>query len=85
MKCKKQPKRYVLLDYLEWRAPANGINEYRKQIIDEDGGVEVCDSIFTASLLHRNNSQFPPIPRSNLILFRYRELYSPSPFFTTVL
>ncbi len=40
MKYKKQPKRHIVLDDFEWRALVKGINEYRKQVIDEDGCVE---------------------------------------------
>lgn len=40
MKYKKQPKRHIVLDNFEWRALVKGINEYRKQVIDEDGCVE---------------------------------------------
>ena len=43
MKYIKQPKRYVVLDDFEWRTLVKGINEYRKQVIDEDGCVEVVN------------------------------------------
>ena len=33
----KQPKRHIYLDDFEWRALIKGINEYRKQVIDENG------------------------------------------------
>lgn len=36
MKYVKQPKRHIELDDFEWRALVKGINEYRKQVIDED-------------------------------------------------
>jgi hypothetical protein len=45
MKYIKQPKRYFVLDDFEWRALVKGINEYRKQIIDEDGCVEVVNEL----------------------------------------
>ena len=45
MKYIKQPKRYIVLDDFEWRALVKGINEYRKQIIDEDGCVEVVNEL----------------------------------------
>ena len=41
MKYIKQLKRHIILDEFEWRALVKGINEYRKQVIDEDGCVEV--------------------------------------------
>ena len=40
MKYKKQEKRYLALDYYEWKELVNGINEYRKQVIDEGGYVD---------------------------------------------
>ncbi|MBR0158978.1 MAG: hypothetical protein IJM24_07845 [Clostridia bacterium] len=43
MKYIKRPKRHIILDGFEWRALVKGINEYRKQIIDEDGCVEVVN------------------------------------------
>ena len=45
MKYKKQPKRHIVLDDFEWRALVEGINEYRKQVIDEDGCVEVVNEL----------------------------------------
>lgn len=45
MKYIKQPKRYVVLDDYEWRALVKGINEYRKQIIDENGCIEVVNEL----------------------------------------
>ena len=45
MKHIKQPKRYIVLDDFEWRALVKGINEYRKQVIDEDGCVEVMNKL----------------------------------------
>ena len=45
MKYIKQPKRYIVLDDFEWQALVKGINEYRKQIIDEDGCVEVVNEL----------------------------------------
>jgi len=41
----KQPKRHIVPDDFEWRAPIKGINEYRKQVIDEDGCVEVVNEL----------------------------------------
>ena len=41
----KQPKRHIVLDDFEWRALVKGINEYRKQVIDEDGCVEVVNEL----------------------------------------
>jgi len=41
----KQPKRRIVLDDFEWRALVKGINEYRKQVIDEDGCVEVVNEL----------------------------------------
>ena len=40
MKYIKQPERHIVLDDYEWRALVKGINEYRKQVIDEDGCVD---------------------------------------------
>ncbi len=45
MKYIKQPKRHIVLDNFEWRALAKGINEYRKQVIDEDGCEEVVNDL----------------------------------------
>ena len=45
MKYIKQPKRHIVLDDFEWRALVKGINEYRKQVIDEDGCVEVVNEM----------------------------------------
>ena len=45
MKYKKQPKRYIYLDDFEWRALIKGVNEYRKQVIDENGCVEVVNEL----------------------------------------
>ena len=45
MKYIKQPKRYIVLDDFEWRALVKGINEYRKQVIDEDGCVVVINEL----------------------------------------
>ncbi len=45
MKYIKQPQRHIVLDDFEWRAPVKGINEYRKQVIDEDGCVEVMNEL----------------------------------------
>ena len=45
MKCKKQPKRYFALEDDEWRVLVKGLNEFRKQIIDDDGPVEVVNEL----------------------------------------
>ena len=45
MKYIKQPKRHIVLDDFEWRALVKGINEYRKQVIDEDGCIEVVNEL----------------------------------------
>lgn len=45
MKYIKQPKRHIVLDEFEWRALVKGINDYRKQVIDEDGCVEVGNKL----------------------------------------
>ena len=45
MKNKKQPKRHIYLDDYEWRALIKGVNEYRKQVIDENGCVEVVNDL----------------------------------------
>ncbi len=45
MKYKKQPKRQIVLDDFELRALVKGINEYRKQVIDENGCVEVVNEL----------------------------------------
>ena len=45
MKYVKQPKRHIYLDDFEWRALVKGINEYRKQVIDENGCVEVVNAL----------------------------------------
>ena len=41
----KAAKRHIVLDDFEWRALVKGINEYRKQVIDEDGCVEVVNEL----------------------------------------
>ena len=43
MKYVKQPKKHIILDDFEWRALVKGINEFWKQVIDEDGCVEVVN------------------------------------------
>lgn len=43
MKYVKQPNSHIVLDDFEWQALVKGINEYRKQVIDEDGCVEGVD------------------------------------------
>ena len=45
MKYKKIEKRYLALDYCEWKELVNGINEYRKQVIDEGGYVNFINEI----------------------------------------
>ena len=45
MKYTKQPKRYLCLSDFEWRVLVKGINEYRKQVIDEDGCVEAVNEL----------------------------------------
>ena len=45
MKYVKQPKKHIVLDDFEWRALIKGINEYRKQAIDENGCVEVVNDL----------------------------------------
>ena len=45
MKYIKQPKRHIVLDDFEWRALVKGVNKYRKQIIDENGCVEVVNEL----------------------------------------
>ena len=45
MKYVKQSKRHIVLDDFEWRALIKGVNEYRKQVIDENGCVEVVNDL----------------------------------------
>ena len=45
MKYIKQPKRYLVLEDDEWRVLVKGLNEFRKQIIDDDGPVEVINEL----------------------------------------
>ena len=45
MKYIKQPKRYIALKDDEWRVLVKGLNEFRKQIIDDDGPVEVINEL----------------------------------------
>ena len=45
MKYKTQPKRHIYLDDFEWRALIKGVNEYRKQVIDENGCVEIVNEL----------------------------------------
>ena len=45
MKYTNQPKRYLCLSDFEWRVLVKGINEYRKQVIDEDGCVEAVNEL----------------------------------------
>ena len=41
----KQTKRHIVPDDFEWRALVKGINDYRKQVIDEDGCIEVVNEL----------------------------------------
>jgi hypothetical protein len=45
MRYKKQEKRYLALDYYEWKELVNVINEYRKLVIDEGGYVDFINEI----------------------------------------
>ena len=45
MKYAKQPKRYLCPCDFEWRVLVKGINEFRKQVIDEDGCVEAVNEL----------------------------------------
>jgi len=45
MKYVKQPKRYLALEDDEWRVLIKGLNEFRNQIIDDDGPVEVINEL----------------------------------------
>ncbi len=45
MKYVKRPKRHIVLDDFEWRALVKGINEYRKQVIDGGGCVDVVNEL----------------------------------------
>ncbi|MBR7092870.1 MAG: hypothetical protein IKI50_06800 [Clostridia bacterium] len=45
MKHTKRSKKYIVLDDFEWRALVKGINEYRKQVIDQDGCVEAVNGL----------------------------------------
>lgn len=45
MKYVKQPKRHIYLDDFEWRALIKSVNEYRKQVIDNHGCVEVVNDL----------------------------------------
>ena len=45
MKYPKKPKRHIYLDDFEWRALIKGVNEYRKQVIDENGCMEVVNKL----------------------------------------
>ena len=45
MKYINQTKRYLCLSNFEWRVLVKGINEYRKQVIDEDGCVEAVNEL----------------------------------------
>lgn len=53
MKYIKQPKRHIVPDDFDWRALVKGINEYRIQVIDEDGCVEVVNKQRTTDQDHR--------------------------------
>ena len=45
MKYTKESKRYLVLEDDEWRVLVKGLNEFRKQIIDDDGPVEVINEL----------------------------------------
>ncbi len=45
MKYTKQPKKHIVLDNFEWRALIKGVKEFRKQVIDENGCVEVVNDL----------------------------------------
>ena len=45
MKAKKQHKRFLALEDNEWRVLVKELNEFRKQIIDDDGPVEVINEL----------------------------------------
>ena len=45
MKYIKQPRRFLALEDDEWRVLVKGLNEFRKQIIDGDGPVEVINEL----------------------------------------
>ena len=42
---RKTTKKHIVLDDFEWRALIKGVNEYRKQVIDENGCVEVVNDL----------------------------------------
>ncbi len=41
----KEPRRFLILKDDEWKALVKGLNEFRKQIIDDDGPVEVINEL----------------------------------------
>ena len=45
MKYKKGPRRYLALEDDEWRVLVKGLNEFRKQIINDDGPVEIVNEL----------------------------------------
>ena len=45
MKYIKQPRRYLALKDDEWRVLVKGLNEFLKQMIDDDGPVEVINEL----------------------------------------
>lgn len=45
MKYIRQSKRHIYLDDFEWRALIKGVNEYRKQVIESNGCVEVVNEL----------------------------------------
>ena len=45
MKYTKEPRRHLALEDDEWRVLVKGLNEYRKQVIDDDGPVEIVNEL----------------------------------------
>ena len=45
MRINKQPRRFLVLEDDEWRVLVKGLNEFRKQIIDDDGPVDVVNEL----------------------------------------
>ena len=60
MKYTKQPKRYLCLSDFEWKALVKGINEYRKQVIDEDGCVEAINELVRVEITDLTKPQIKP-------------------------
>lgn len=67
MKHVKQPKRHIILDDFEWRALVKGVNEYRKQVIDENGCVEVVNERLLKIIDAPTRQQVRSIPELNVI------------------